>query len=87
MPKASSLPSDELDGPLFRVRSFVITETLNRATGEFGNPVMLPETQFTVVKRGKTIDLMTTQPVLDLKGILRRALLSFLNAEERVAAD
>jgi hypothetical protein len=66
------------DGPLFRVRLDITTEVYDRAKGEWITHSVSHGPQYTVVERGSTIDLQTTQPVLALDDIPLRAWLEVL---------
>jgi hypothetical protein len=65
--------SDPPDGPLFRVRLDVTTQIFDRARGVWLDHTVSPGPQYTVVRRGDTIDLQTAQPILALDDIPLRA--------------
>ena len=80
--------SDELDGPLFRVRLAAETELFDRSTGEWRAHSSAPGAQFTVVKRDDTIDLQTTQQVfawddIPLRVLIGKLLRAFLKIVEK----
>lgn len=73
MPRNASNP-DELDGPLLRIHLAVQTQLFSRNKGEWLDHSISSGPQFTVVKRGDTIDLETAQPVLSVDDIPLRVL-------------
>ena len=63
------MPSDESTGPLWRLRETRIVQRFDPRARVWKDSYALPETYFTLVNTGDTLDLMINQPLLDLDAL------------------
>jgi hypothetical protein len=59
----SETPKDELDGPLIQIQVDLRARRFDRTTNDWRPFYVAAGTQFTVVKKGDTIDVQATQSI------------------------